>query len=239
MGNFYYFGHVKGKQPSLGNDFYTKALPTMFVAAIIWFLSTLYFSGLLIAPALDLTTFEVTEILIALGVFIAVWILLIIFVFLRVNLIAMILFFIAAAFAGIMQSFLVAYVAEDLGEDLTRTLYIASTLIGVLATGGATALGLLFKDKIAKHFCWYFLLFGILYGILEMVMINLFGGNTFVVDLLAFGYIFGVIVFDAATLPGKIKRGYWMMAVIDIFFDFIAMVLRVFIMLTNLTKKKK
>ena len=173
MGNFYFFGHVKGKQPSLDDQFYTKVLPTMFFAAILWFLSTLYFSGLLGTPALDLTTFSLTEILIALGVFIGVWVLLFIFTFLRVNLIAMVLFFITAAFAGVMQSFLVSYVAADLGEELAITLFTTSALIGVIASGGAMVVGLIFKDKISKHYFWYFILFGLLYGLMEVIMISI------------------------------------------------------------------
>ena len=239
MGHFFYFGHVKGKQPTLDNQFYTKVLPTMFFAAILWFLSTLYFGGLLGTPALDLTDFFSTQIIIALCVFIGVWILLFIFTFLKVNLLAMIFFFIAAIFAGIFQSFLFSYVAADLGEELARSLFMTSALIGVFATGGATILGLMLKDKISKHYCWYFILFGILYSLLEVVMIAIFGSSNFIVDFLMFGYIFGVIVFDAATLPGKIKRGYWMMATVDIFFDFVTIVLRIFVLLSNLTKKKK
>ncbi|UYP44850.1 hypothetical protein NEF87_001135 [Candidatus Lokiarchaeum ossiferum] len=241
MGNFYYFGHVKGKQPALDNEFYSKVLPTMFVAALLWLLSTLYFSGLFGAPALDLTTFSIPQIIIALCVFVGVWILLMIFTFLRVNLIAMVLFFISALGSGVLLSFVVSFVAEDLGEELTRSLFITSALIGVFATGGAMALGILLKDKISKHYCWYFLLFGILFGVLEVVIIAIFGEgeNNIVVDLLMFGYLFGVMVFDAATLPGKIKRGYWMMAVIDIFFDFVGMVLRIFMILSKLASKKK
>lgn len=239
MGTFYYFGHVKGKQPTLDNKFYTHVLPTMFVAAIIWFFSTLYFAGMLGTPALDLSTFQTTEILIALGIFLVIWILLIIFTFLKVNIIAMILFFIAAAFNGIMFSFLVDYVGSDIGDELATTLFTTSALIAVFATGGAMLLGFLFKDKIAKHFCWYFLLFGILYALFEIVVQLIFGTGNLVIDFLMLGYIFGVMIFDSATIPGKIKRGFWMMAVIDIFFDFVAMVLRIFIILSRLTQKKK
>lgn len=241
MGNFYYFGHVKGKQPSLDSEFYSKVLPTMFAAAILWLLSTLYFSGLFGVPALDPTTFSMPQIIIALCIFVGVWILLMVFTFLRVNFIALILFLISAAGSGVLFSFLVSFVADDLGEELARTLFLTSAVIGVFATGGAMTLGILLKDKISKHYCWYFLLFGLLFGVLEVVIIAIFGvgENNVVVDLLMFGYLFGVMVFDAATLPGKIKRGYWMMAVIDIFFDFVGMVLRIFMILSKLAKKKK
>jgi hypothetical protein len=167
MGQFYYFGHVKGKQPTLDNKFYTVVLPTMFLAAVIWMLSTLYFAGIMGTPALDLTTFSPTEILISLGVFVGIWILLLIFTFLKVNIIGMGLFLIAAAMTGILQSFAVSYVAQDLGEELTTALFMTSALVAVFATGGAMALGLMLKDKISKHYCLYFLMFGIMYGIME------------------------------------------------------------------------
>jgi FtsH-binding integral membrane protein len=239
MGDFYYFGHVKGRQPTIGKDFYTKVLPTMFIAALIWLFSTMYFGGLLGTPAIDLSTFTLTEIIIAIVIFIIIWVLLIGFAFMKKNTAAMIVFFIASVFNGIVQSFIVSYVSADIGLELARSLFVTSAVIGVFATGGAMALGYSLRDKISKHYCLLFMLFGFLYGIMEVVMLLIFGYNNLLVDFLMLGWIFGIIVFDAATLPGKIKRGYWMMAAIDVFFDYVMMVMRIFILLSNLSSKKK
>jgi hypothetical protein len=72
-----------------------------------------------------------------------------------------------------------------------------------------------------------------------MIIYLVFGASNLVIDLLMFAYIFGVVVFDAATLPGKIQNGYWMMAAVDLVFDLIMMIVRVFIILVNIVGKIK
>ena len=239
MGNFYLLGHVKGKQPSLGGQFYNTVLPTIFVAALIWLASTMYFGGLLGTPALDIESFSTVQKIIAIVIFIVIWVLLMGLTFMQKNIPAMIVFFVAAAIFGIVSSFAVSYASADIGEELARTLFITSAVIGVVATGGAMVLGIFLRDKIAKHYCLFFIAFGILFGIMQAIMVAIFGYSDTLVNFLMLGYIFGVIVFDAATLPGKIKRGYWMMATIDIFIDFVMMVTRIFALLSSTAGKKK
>jgi hypothetical protein len=239
MSQFYYFGHVKGRQPILGDDFYFKALPTMFIGAIIWFATTLYYAGYLWAPAFSILSLTSQATIIYFVVYIILWISMIIFAFLRINTIAAVLFWGAAGFSGFMMSFFLHWTAGEIGIDLAKNLFNTSALLAVGASGGAMLLGFKFKDRIGEHFCIIFMLFGIFYTIFELMIIMLFGYSNWIVDILMFGYIFGVMVFDAATIPGKIQSGYWMMAVIDIFFDFIAMLFRIFIILIRIYGKAR
>lgn len=210
----------------------------MFIGAIIWFASCLYFGGYLGTPAYDETTITYSQVVTFFIAYAVVWILLLIFTFLRVNFIAAVLFFIAAGFTGFIVGFFLQWVSASIGMDLARTIFVTSSILAVGACTAAMLLGLAFKDTIAKHYCIIFILFGLFYTIFELLMIIIFNFNNLVIDLLIFGYIFVVIVFDTATLPGKIKRGYWMMAVVDIFFDFVAMLIRIFILLASSNRKK-
>lgn len=236
--NFKYFGHISGKQPALGEDFYTKALPTMLVGFIIWLGAVLYYGGLLWADPYDLFSVTPTQLIVFIVAYIVVWVVLFISCLLRGNLVAMIFFFIMAGFSGFLYGFLIQYVAVYLGsESLTRSIFFTAVLSGVIATVGAVSLGLIYKDKLTKHFCIAFLVFGICFAILEGI-ISLVFGNTIereiIIEFIAIAYIFGVLVFDAAVMPAQIKRGYWMMAVVDIFFDMIIMIIRIFLFLVSL-----
>jgi len=231
MGSFYYFGHVKGNQPALGDEFYSKVLPVMFISALIWFGTCLYFGGYLWAPAYDYALLSMDKIVVYLIVYVVAWFLLLIFCFLRVNVIAAGLFFVISGITGFFMGLLLMYVSESLTLEVARSLFLTSTLLALGASAAAMSLGLALKDRIAKHYCLIFMLFGLFYTIFEVLMIVIFGYNNLIIDLLMFGYIFAVMVFDTATLPGKIQRGYWMMAAVDLFFDFVTMLIRIFILL--------
>jgi hypothetical protein len=235
---FRFFGHVHGKQPALGQEFYSKVLPTLFIGTIIWLVSTLYFAGFLIPNPYDLVSASGYDILVFIIAFIGLWILLFIFAILRLNTVAMVLFFAIAGFTGVIHGVLL-YVIGLIGIDpiLAEQLFFTAVVAGVIATAGAMSLGFMYKDQITKHYCIAFLVFGLCIGVMELLVTIIFGwGDTssILIDFIGLIYIFGVLVFDAAVLPAQVKRGYWMMAVINIFFDMIAMILKLFFFLLRL-----
>lgn len=235
---FRFFGHVKGKQPVLGEEFYSKALPTLFVGTIIWLVSTLYCAGYVGFPGYDIFAATGYDILVFIIAFIGLWILLFIFAILRVNSFAMVVFFVIAGYTGVIHGILLS-VLEMAGIDpiLAEQLFFTAVVAGVIATAGAMSLGIMYKDQITKHYCIAFLVFGLCIGVMELLVRILFGWSdvsNILIEVVGLVYIFGVIVFDAAVLPAQVKRGYWMMAVINVFFDMIAMILKLFFFLLRL-----
>jgi hypothetical protein len=233
-----FFGHTNGKQPALGDEFYNKALPTMFVGMLIWLGTTLYCAGFIGTYSFDITTVSGWNLITFLIAYLIVAVLMFIFAILRVNFLAMIMFFGLTGFTGVMQGVFIGFIGDAIGDPLlAEQIFYVAVVAGVIATAGAVSLGLIYKDKITKHYCIAFLIFGLCIGIMELIVAVIFGGTNqyqLVMDVVGLVYIFGVLVFDAAVLPSQVKRGYWMLAVINIFFDMIAMILRLFFFLLRL-----
>ena len=221
------------EEEGLGIDFHQKALPTMFIGAFLWAFSAMMFSGYFGFPALELGIGLIIPIIIG---YFAIWIITIIFAARGQNGTAALCFYAAAFLTGVMNSFILSSAAAVIGLELAQFLFVVSAVVGVFAVAGGLIIGLAFKDRIKGNFIRSFMIFGIILIFMEWVIYAL--GVTaplmMGISALMLIWIMGVIVYDGATLPAKIRQGYWMIAVIDIFLDFVIVVIRVFIILVQI-----
>ena len=223
------------EEEGLGLDFHQKALPTMFIGAFIWAFSAMFFSGYFTSGNLPLE-FGGGFIIATIIGYIAIWIATTIFAARRQNRTAAILFYAAAFITGLMNSFILYGAAALIGLELAKFLFVVASVVGLFAVAGGLIIGLAFKDKIKGNFLWGFMIFGIILILMESV-IYMMGVNTPMmmgISALMLIWIFGVIIYDDATLPAKIRQGYWMIAVIDIFLDFVIVVIRIFYILVRI-----
>lgn len=229
-----HFGEkLSEEEEGLGIDFHQKALPTMFIGAFIWAFSAMFFSGYFGFPPLEMSG----------GLFIALivgyfglWIVTTIYAARGQNHTAALLFYVAAFITGVLNSFVLYAAAAVIGLELAKFLFIISAVVGVFAVGGGLIIGLAFKDKIKGNFLWSFMIFGIVLIFMESI-VYMMGVTTPMmmgISALMLIWIMGVVVYDGATLPAKIRQGYWMIAVIDIFLDFIIVVIRIFVILVQI-----
>ncbi|MHA1746246.1 MAG: hypothetical protein ACTSWW_09615 [Promethearchaeota archaeon] len=223
------------EEEGLGLDFHQKALPTMFIGAFIWAFCAMFFSGYFTSGNLPLEFgggFIITTIISYIGI----WIATTIFAARRQNHTAALLFYIAAFITGLMNSFILYGAAAVIGLELATFLFVISSVVGVFAVAGGLIIGLAFKDKIKGNFLWSFMIFGIVLIFMESI-IYMMGVTTPMmmgISALMLIWIMGVVVYDGATLPAKIRQGFWMIAVINIFLDFVIVVIRIFFILVQI-----
>jgi FtsH-binding integral membrane protein len=223
------------EEEGLGLDFHQKALPTMFIGAFIWAFSAMFFSGYFTSGILPLE-FGGGFIIATIIGYIGIWITTTIFAARGQNHTAALLFYAAAFITGLMNSFVLYAAAEVIGLELAMFLFVVSAVVGVFAVAGGLIIGLAFKDKIKGNFIWSFMIFGIVLIFMESI-IYMMGVTTPMmmgISGLMLIWIMGVVVYDGATLPAKIRQGYWMIAVIDIFLDFVIVVIRIFFILVQI-----
>lgn len=212
-----------------------KVLPVMFIGSVIWLLSSLFYGGYFMDVKLEYgLIFGVT----ITSLYFATWAITILLAFYKRNRIATIMFFVSAWITGIVQAPLLAWASGLVGQEMANILFLASSIIGVFATGGGLLLGWILRlSKIGENTLnLVFATFGILAGltaIMEWILIMLYGFNhvIFWSSLAMLALIFLVIVWDGMRLMDNLAEGYWMLAVIDIFFDYVIVVVRVFIIL--------
>lgn len=234
-----YFGERDVDQEPLGDEFYSKVLPTLFIGAIIWALTTLFFSGYITGTPIPTSLRFI--IFLSIGYF-GIWIVTMVFSARGQNETARGLFFIAAFFTGILNSYILTFAALEVGLQIARDLFAVASIVGVCATGTALAIGYMQRSKIKGNYFYSFLAFGLVAVVMEWILSIFFYNNNTVMILISLGmliWIFGVIVYDGATLPYKIAAGLWMMAVIDIFLDFVIVIIRIFVILVRIFAEAK
>ncbi|MCF2140008.1 MAG: Bax inhibitor-1 family protein [Candidatus Lokiarchaeota archaeon] len=229
-----YFGEVDVEEEPIGDDFYSKTMPTLFFGAAIWAFSALFFSGYITGKAI----IPSIGIIIALSIgYFIIWIVTIILAARQQNEISRLLFFAAAFITGILNSFVLYSGALEVGLSLAKDLFVAASIIGVFAVGGALFIGYTFRKNFSHKYIVSFLIFGFIIIIMEWslsIFISQMSGWFIFISILSLIWIMGITVYDGATLPLKIAAGYWMVAVIDIFLDFIIVLIRIFIILVRI-----
>lgn len=234
-----YFGERNVEEEPLGDLFYNKTLPTLFIGMAIWAFSALFFSGFITG----------TPILLPLGLLVGlsilyfvIWIATMILAARRQNEVAQILFFSASFITGILNSYILLSGALEVGLKLARDVFAAASIIGVFAVGAALAIGYTFRRNFSQKYIYSFLIFGFILILMEWILsifIADFSGWIVAISIFGLIWILGITLYDGATLPAKIAAGYWMMAVIDIFLDLVITIIRIFIILIRIMAEFK
>jgi len=222
---------------SISEDFWKKAVPVLFIGMVIWFVSTLLSGGYLGFPPITLNLQWFVILIIS---YFILWLIVFILAISKNNAIAMVLFFIASWITGMLEFPILLWAVADIGLETAKMIFFVASLSGIFATIGGLLIGFIFARRIGIR--WYFvlLIFGILLMILEIILIVLYGFNTviFFTSILVVIWIFGVIIWDGSRLPERIEEGHWMEVVINIYFDLIIIIIRLFIIIVSSQRSK-
>jgi FtsH-binding integral membrane protein len=216
----------------LGKDFYNKAVPVLLIGLIIWGISTLLYGGYFNIPPLQL---DLVGYILLFILYIVLWIITSILAYMKYNVISMILFYISAWITGLLEYPVMVWASGEVGIELAKLLFLIAIIMGIIGVSLALIIGITLRDKIGDSFLIVLLIFGVVLIIVEIVLTLMFGWNTFIffTSILVLIWIFGMTIWDGSKLPKEIDEGYWMWAVIDLFFDIIIAIVRIFIILVS------
>jgi hypothetical protein len=226
-----HFGQRTEMEEQLGYDFHNKALPTLFAGSLLWMTSTLFFSGTITGKPFIPNTG--TLILLFIGYF-GLAIATMIKAARRENETSRVLFMVLSLILGMISGLTVEWGVLVLGSvELARGLFVGSTFVAATAIGAAAFIGKRYKDQIKGNWIVIFTIFGFTLFFQQIILILLFGFSTalLLITIFELMWIFGITIYDCATMHENIKAGFWMLSVINIFLDLVIITLRVFILL--------
>lgn len=218
---------------SASEDFWKKAVPVLFVGMIIWFLSTLLSGGYFGLPPIVLNLQWFIVLIVS---YFVIWLIVFILSVSKNNIIAMILFFVASWITGVLEFPILLWAVEEVGLDTARMIFFVASFSGVFATIGGLLIGFFLAGKIGVKWYSFLIVFGVLLIILEVTLTIIYGFDTivFFTSVLTVIWIFGVIIWDGSRLPETIEEGHWMEVVVNIYFDLIVIIIRLFIIIVSL-----
>lgn len=222
---------------SVSEDFWKKAVPVLFVGMVIWFVSTLLSGGYLGFPPIMLNLQWFIVLIIS---YFVIWLVVFILAISKKNAIAMILFFVASWITGMLEFPILLWAVAEIGLENAQMIFFVASLSGVFATIGGLFIGFIFADRIGIRWYYVLLVLGILLIVLEIILTILYGFDNiiFFTSILVVVWIFGVIIWDGSRLPEKIEEGNWMEVVVNIYFDLIIIIIRVFIIIVSSQRSK-
>lgn len=217
---------------SISRDFWKKAIPVLFIGMIIWFFSTLLSGGYLGFPPIIL---NLTWFIVLIISYFVLWLVIFVLAISKNNTIAMFLFFIASWITGMLEFPILLWAVAEVGMETARMIFFIASLSGIFATIGGLLIGFIFADRIGIKWYIVLLVLGILLIILEIILTILYGFDTiiFFTSILFVIWIFGVIIWDGSRLPKRIEEGYWMEVVVNVYFDLILIIIRIFIIIVS------
>ncbi|MCP4763115.1 MAG: hypothetical protein GY870_15165 [archaeon] len=220
--------------------FYNRVVPVLLVGMLIWYGSTVYFSGVVPGvPPIILTNLPLV-ILSIIG-YIFIWIITSVLAYKRRNVEAMFSFFIGAFITGVMSSPLITSAAIYLNSTkMAQEIFITASLLGVISTSGALLAGMLFKYNISHRLIWSAFIGMMMLTFVEFFIFSFTLDYSGPYSLMAcifsglfLGFLYVMILYDGAYLKEYVRES-WMLAVLAIFFDMINVIVRLFYILVRI-----